>query len=87
MRQDELQASESQWTDRQGQYLAFIYDYTKVNRRPPAEADIARFFRVAPPSVHRMLVELERRNFLTRVPGEARSLQVLVPRAELPELE
>lgn len=87
MAQDDLQANESQWTHRQGQYLAFIYDYTKVNRRPPAEADIARFFRVAPPSVHRMLVELERRNFLARVPGEARSLRVLVPRSDLPELE
>ena len=87
MPRDELQGIECTWTHRQGQYLAFIYDYTKINRRPPAEADIARFFRVAPPSVHRMLIELERRNLLARVPGEARSLRVLVSRAELPELE
>ena len=75
------------WTDRQGQYLAFIYDYTKVNRQPPAETDIARFFGLAPPSVHRMVVELVERGLLSRTPGAARSLRVLVPRAELPELE
>jgi Mn-dependent DtxR family transcriptional regulator len=75
------------WTDRQGQYLAFIYDYTKVNRQPPSETDIARFFGLAPPSVHRMVVELVQRGFLSRIPGVARSLQVLVPRSELPELE
>lgn len=75
------------WTDRQGQYLAFIYDYTKVNRQPPAETDIARFFGLAPPSVHRMIVELVERRFLARTPGAARSLRVLVPRADLPELE
>jgi len=39
-------------TDKQGQYLAFIYYYTKVNGQPPAEADMQRYFRVTPPSVH-----------------------------------
>lgn len=80
-------SSPPRWTDRQGQYLAFIYDYTKVNRQPPAETDIARFFGLAPPSVHRMIVELVERGYLARTPGAARSLRVLVPRAELPELE
>ncbi len=75
------------WTDRQGQYLAFIHDYTKVNRQPPAETDIARFFGLAPPSVHRMVVELVERGLLSRTPGAARSIRVLVPRADLPELK
>lgn len=75
------------WTDRQGQYLAFIYDYTKVNRQPPAETDIARFFGLAPPSVHRMVVELAERGLLAKTPGAPRSIRVLVRRAELPELE
>lgn len=75
------------WTDRQAQYLAFIYDYTKVNRQPPAETDIARFFGVAPPSVHRMVVELEQRGLIGRTAGAARSIRVLVPRSDLPELE
>ena len=75
------------WTDRQAQYLAFIYDYTKVNRRPPAETDIARFFGLAPPSVHRMIVELEQRGLISRTSGASRSIRVLVPRSNLPELE
>ena len=75
------------WTDRQGQYLAFIYDYTKVNRQPPAESDLARFFGLAPPSGHRMVVELVERGLLAKTPGAARSLRVLVRRADLPELE
>jgi hypothetical protein len=32
------------FTEREGQYLAFIYYYTKLNGRPPAEADMQRFF-------------------------------------------
>ena len=38
------------FTPRQGQYLAFIHAYTLVNGRPPAQADIQRFFQVTPPS-------------------------------------
>ena len=29
------------FTARQGQFLAFIYWYTKLNREPPAESDVA----------------------------------------------
>ena len=49
------------YTDKQGQYLAFIYYYTKLNGRAPAEADIERYFRVTPPSVHQMVLTLETR--------------------------
>src|SRR4030088_2564306 len=48
------------FTPRQGQYLAFIHAYTLVNGRPPAQADIQRFFQLTPPSVHQMLLTLER---------------------------
>lgn len=82
-----LSSPSSPWTERQGQYLAFIYHYTKVNRQPPAETDIARFFGLAPPSVHRMIVDLVERGFLARTPGAPRSLRVLVSRTELPELQ
>ena len=43
------------FTPLQGQYLAFIRAYTLIHREPPAEADMRRFFRVTPPSVHRMV--------------------------------
>ena len=75
------------YTPKQGQYLAFIYWYTKLNRRPPAEADIARYFRITPESAHLMLVRLQERGFIERVPGQARSIRLLIPREELPELE
>jgi Mn-dependent DtxR family transcriptional regulator len=75
------------FTDKQGQYLAFIYAYTKLNRRPPAEADMQRFFEVTPPSVHRMVVELEQRGLIRRQQGVARSIELLVPPNLLPMLE
>ena len=36
--------STPRFTETQGQYLAFIHAYALVNGRPPAEADIQRFF-------------------------------------------
>ena len=54
------------FTIKQGQYLAFIHTYMKLNRRSPAEADMQRFFRVTPPSVQRMVVELERLELIRR---------------------
>ena len=49
-------ASTQDLTPKQGQYLAFIYYYTKINRRAPAETDFQRYFRVSPLSVHNMIV-------------------------------
>ena len=67
------------YTPKQGQYLAFIYHYTKLNRRPPAEADIQRFFRVTPPTVHQMILTLEAKGLISREPWQARSVKVLMP--------
>jgi Mn-dependent DtxR family transcriptional regulator len=75
------------FTPKQGQYLAFIHAYTILNRRPPAEADMQAFFRVTPPSVHQMVLELERRQLIRRTPRAARSIVLLVPAAALPPLE
>ena len=77
----------SDYTRQQGQFLAFIYYYTKVNGRPPAEADMQRYFQVSPPTVHQMVVTLERRGFIARVPGQGRSIRLLLPREKLPDLE
>lgn len=74
------------WTEPQGQYLAFMYAYSVIHGRAPAETDMQRFFRVTPPSTHRMVVELERKNLIRRTPGAARSIEVLVPPEELPVL-
>ena len=78
--------SRPEFTPRQGQYLAFIHAYTLVNGRPPAEADMQRFFRVTPPTVHQMVLTLEQAGLISRKPGAARSIAVQVDRSALPEL-
>jgi DNA-binding MarR family transcriptional regulator len=83
-------ASSSQaprFTDKQGQYLAFIYTYALLNRQPPAEADFQRFFCVTPPTVHQMIVQLERLGLIRRTPRQARSIELLVPPDQLPVLQ
>ena len=75
------------FSDKQGQYLAFIHAYTVVLGRPPAEADLQRHFRVTPPSVHQMVLVLERGGFITRTPGAARSIRLRVAPETLPTLK
>ena len=75
------------FTPTQGQYLAFIDAYTRVNLRPPAEADIQRRFGVSPPSVHQMILTLERAGLIRRQQGVPRSIEMLVPPEHLPVLE
>jgi Mn-dependent DtxR family transcriptional regulator len=74
------------FTDKEGQYLAFIDAYTRVNGRPPAEADLQRHFRVSPPAAHQMVLTLERAGLIRRQPGLARSIEVLVNPERLPVL-
>ena len=74
------------FTPKQGQYLAFICAYTRLHRRPPAQADIQRHFAVSPPSVHQMVLTLERAGLIRRQPGVARSIEVLVDPERLPVL-
>ncbi len=76
----------SPYTSRQGQFLAFIHHYTTLHGRPPAEAEMAHFFKVTPPSAHLMILTLERRGLITRVPGEARSIRLKLPPEQLPHL-
>ena len=78
---------EHEFTRLQGQYLAFVVAYVKLNRRAPAEADFQRYFDVTPPSVHNMILTLERRGLISRIPGQSRSIEVLVPLSKVPPLE
>jgi Mn-dependent DtxR family transcriptional regulator len=70
------------FTPKQGQYLAFIHLYMRLHRRPPAETDIQQYFRVSPPSVHQMVLTLERMGFIRRQRRTARSIELL----QLPDL-
>ena len=73
-----------QYTSRQGQFMAFIHQYTTLHGRPPAEAELVKFFQVSPPSVHQMILTLERRDLITRTPGQARSIRLTLPPEKLP---
>ena len=75
------------FTKLQGPYLAFIVAYTKLNRRAPAEADFRQYFQVTSPSVHNMIVTLQRRGLITRTPGRPRSIEVAVPTDQIPPLD
>lgn len=74
------------FTEKQGQYLAFIWAYLQINGRPPAERDLQQYFCVSPPSVHQMVLNLERAGLIRRQPGRARSIELLVEPEDLPIL-
>lgn len=74
------------FTKKQGQYLAFIYNYSKIHGRSPAESDLQRYFQTTPPSVHQMIKTLELSGFVERTPGQARSIRLLVRPEHLPTL-
>lgn len=80
-------SSTPRFTEKQGQYLAFIHLYQRLHRRAPAEADFQEYFQVTPPSVHRMVVELERKGLIARIPRTPRSIRLLVDEAEIPTLQ
>jgi repressor LexA len=77
----------AKWTDKQGQYLAFINNYTKIHGRAPAEADLEKYFTVTPPTIHQMILKLEEKGLISRIPGQARSIKLLVPREDIPPLK
>ncbi len=79
-------AMKKTYTDKQGQYLAFIYYYSKIHGCSPSEAEMQQYFRVSPPAVHQMVLTLEARGLIARTPGQARSIHLLISRDELPDL-
>src|SRR4029077_21056945 len=78
--------SRPRFTAKQGQYLAFIHAYRRLLGRSPAEADLQSFFLVTPPSVHQMVLSLEKAGLITRVAGKPRSIQLAIDPADLPKL-
>lgn len=79
-------AMKKTYTDKQGQYLAFIHYYRKIHGCSPSEAEMQQYFRVSPPSVHQMVLALEANGLIERTPGQARSIRLLIAREELPDL-
>lgn len=66
-----------------GRYLAFIDNYMAMYGRAPAEADLERSFRTTPPTIHQMILKLEERGLISRIPGQARSIKLLVEQEDL----
>ena len=75
------------YTKKQGQYLAYIHTYTQLHGVPPSESDLQAYFQVTPPSVHQMVVRLTEKALIARTPGQARTIKVLLPPEQLPQLE
>ena len=75
------------FTEKQGQYLTFIYNYTRIHRQAPAESDLESYFQVSPPAVHDMIKTLKRNGLIERTPGQARSIRLCVHPENLPRLK
>lgn len=76
-----------EYNKKQGQYLAFIHTYTKLNGISPTEAEMKAFFQAAAPSVHQMVKRLEEKGLISKTPNAPRSIKILIPPDQIPELE
>ncbi len=76
-------------TRQQGQFLAFIREYKRRNEAgvAPSHADFQRFFDLTPPSVNSMLIRLEQRGFIRRIPGQARAIELNIDPDWIPPLD
>jgi len=76
-------------TRQQGQFLAFIHEYITHNAAgvAPTHADLQRFFNLTAPSVNSMLIRLEQKGFIRRIPHTARAIEITIPPVYLPPLE
>lgn len=75
------------FTEKQGQYLAYIENYIVMHGRAPAEADLQRFFGTTPPTIHQMILKLEEKGFISRIPGQPRSIKLLIDSDQIPKLK
>lgn len=79
--------SDIPFTQKQGQYLAFIYQYTKIRGFPPAYAEMEHYFGVTPPSVNQMIKTLDKKGLIEKQPRTARSIRVTLPVECIPIIE
>jgi hypothetical protein len=76
-------------THQQGQFLAFIREYTARNYSgvAPRHVDFQKFFNLTAPSVNSMLIRLEQRGFIRRIPGKARAIELVIDPRLIPPLD
>jgi len=82
-----MSSQNESYTEKQGQYLAFIFYYIKLNGVSPAQLDLQRYFSVTAPTVHQMILQLEKKGFISRKQNIPRSLKLLIPEEKLPRLK
>lgn len=70
------------FTEKQGQYLAFINKFIKTNGHSPKLSDFVNQFCVGSTSVYRILVKLEEKGFIKRSPQKTHSIELLIPENE-----
>lgn len=75
---DERPPGRPSFTEKQGQYLAFIWTYGLLNARPQPKATCSAPSGATAPSVHQMMFTLERSGLIRRQPGRARCIELLV---------
>lgn len=76
-------------TPQQGQFLAFIREYMLRNQAgvAPTHANLQQFFNLTAPSVNSMLIRLERRGFIRRIPHQARGIELIIHPDWIPPLD
>ena len=76
-------------TRQQGQFLAFIREYMMRNHAgvAPTHANLQRFFNLTAPSVNSMLIRLEQRGFIRRIPLQARAIELTINPDWIPPLD
>lgn len=76
-------------TRQQGRFLAFIREYMVHNYTgaAPTHAVLQKFFNLTPPSVNSMLIRLEHRGFIRRIPHQARGIEITIDPDLIPPLD
>ncbi len=76
-------------TRQQGQFLAYIQQFISLNPAglAPSHAELQKFFDLTPPSVNSMLIRLEQRGFIRRIPSVARAIELTLAPEQIPPLE
>ncbi|MCA9126268.1 MAG: MarR family transcriptional regulator [Planctomycetales bacterium] len=72
-------------TPTQARYLAFIQKYIDLHGIAPSEKEISDAMCVMPPSVNQMIKSLEKLGFISRSPGVARSIRIILPTELVPK--
>lgn len=73
-----------EFTEKQGQYLAFINKFIKTNGHSPKLFDFVSQFCVTSTSVYRILAKLEEKGFIKRSSQKPHSIELLISENELP---